>query len=145
MHFTTRQFWQCYDSLADPIKQVADENYELLKTNPSHPSLGQTGNCFGFHQYPAEQAVPSIPNFPLNLRLGVYQVPLTELMSQIQELPKIEKLLLMQFLAIEMIEEENANFFVENQEYPVWSPYNCSGAANVLMNLLETKKQEQNG
>lgn len=39
MHFTTRRFWQCYDSLPEPIQQVADENYELLKADPSHPSL----------------------------------------------------------------------------------------------------------
>ncbi|MBF2088555.1 MAG: hypothetical protein IGR80_09800 [Synechococcales cyanobacterium K44_A2020_017] len=70
---------------------------------------------------------------------------LAELMSQIQELPKIDKLRLMQFLVTELVQEEDANFFVANQEYPVWSPYNCSEAANVLMNLLATKQQEQNG
>lgn len=67
-------------------------------------------------------------------------MPLAELMSQIQELPKIDKLRLMQFLATELVKEE-ANFFVANQEYPIWSPYNCSEAANVLMNLLATKKR----
>jgi hypothetical protein len=66
-------------------------------------------------------------------------------MSQIHELPKIDKLRLMQFLATEMVNEEDANFFVANREYPVWSPYNCSEAANVLMNLLATKQQEKNG
>jgi hypothetical protein len=60
---------------------------------------------------------------------------LAELMTQIQELPKIDKLRLMQFLATELVREEAENFFVENQEYPIWSPYNCSDAANVLMNL----------
>ncbi|GET36739.1 hypothetical protein [Microseira wollei] len=74
-------------------------------------------------------------------------MPLAELMSQIQELPKIDKLRLMQFIAAELVKEEepNSNFFIANQEYPVWSPYNCSEAANVLMNLLATKQQEQNG
>jgi hypothetical protein len=38
----------------------------------------------------------------------------------------------MQFLATELVKEEDANFFVANQEYPVWSPYNCSEAANIL-------------
>lgn len=70
---------------------------------------------------------------------------LAELMSQIQELPKIDKLRLMQFLTAELIKEEDANFFVANQEYPVWSPCNCSEAASVLMNLLATKQQEKNG
>lgn len=70
---------------------------------------------------------------------------LPELMSQIQELPKLDKLKLMQFLATELVKEEDSNFFVAGQEYPVWSPYNCSEAANVLMDLLATKQQEQNG
>jgi len=70
---------------------------------------------------------------------------LTELMTQIQELPKIDKLRLMQFLATELVREEDQNVFVENQEYPIWSPYNCSEAANVLMNLLATKQQTQDG
>ena len=72
-------------------------------------------------------------------------MPLAQLMSQIQELPKIDKLRLMQFLATELVNEEDVNFFVANQEYPVWSPYNCSEAANVLMNLLATKQRGKNG
>ena len=72
-------------------------------------------------------------------------MPLAELMSHIQTLPKLDKLRLMQFLATELIKEEDANFFVANQEYPVWSPYNCSEAANVLMNLLATKQRWQDG
>jgi hypothetical protein len=85
------------------------------------------------------------PIFSPNLKRGDFQMPLTELMSQVQELSKIDKLRLMQFLATELVKEEDAtNFFVADREYPVWSPYNCSEAANVLMNLLATKQQEQN-
>ncbi|MEG4091642.1 hypothetical protein, partial [Microcoleus sp. Pol12B4] len=85
------------------------------------------------------------PIFSPNLKRGDSQMPLAELMSQIQELSKIDKLRLMQFLATELVKEEDAtNFFVADREYPVWSPYNCSEAANVLMNLLTTKQQEQN-
>ncbi|MGB3494689.1 MAG: hypothetical protein WBA57_18320 [Elainellaceae cyanobacterium] len=80
-----------------------------------------------------------------SLSRGDSPMPLAELMSQIQELPKIDKIRLMQFLATELVKEEDANFFVANQEYPIWSPYNCSEAANVLMNLLATKQQEKNG
>jgi hypothetical protein len=76
---------------------------------------------------------------------GDFHMPLAELMLQIQELPKIDKLRLMQFLATELVKEEDANFFIANQEYPIWSPYNCSEAANVLMDLLATKQQEKNG
>jgi len=79
------------------------------------------------------------------LKRGDSQMPLAEIMSQIQTLPKIDKLRLMQFLATELVKEEDANFFVANQEYPIWSPYNCSEAANVLMNLLAAKRQEKHG
>lgn len=41
---------------------------------------------------------------------------LAELQSQIQELSKIDKLRLMQFLATELVNEENRDFFVEGQE-----------------------------
>jgi len=66
-------------------------------------------------------------------------MPLVELMTQIQDLPRIDKLRLMEFLAKSLVKEEEPNFFSANQEYSVWSPYNCSEAANVLMNLLATK------
>ena len=68
-------------------------------------------------------------------------MPLAELKSKIQELSRVDKLRLTQFLATELVKEEDAtNFFVADREYPIWSPYNCSEAANVLMNLLTTKQ-----
>jgi hypothetical protein len=33
------QFWQRYRLLPDPLRRLADKNFELLKTNPHHPSL----------------------------------------------------------------------------------------------------------
>ena len=39
MHYTTRRFWQCYDALPESIHNIADQSYQLLKTNPAHPSL----------------------------------------------------------------------------------------------------------
>lgn len=39
MHFTTRRFWEYYKALPETIQEIADQSYELLKTNPSHPSL----------------------------------------------------------------------------------------------------------
>ncbi|MFM8299744.1 MAG: hypothetical protein ACKN9A_15515 [Microcystis aeruginosa] len=79
-----------------------------------------------------------------NFRKEALKMSLAELQSQIQELSKIDKLRLMQFLATELVNEENRDFFVEGQEYPIWSPYGCSEAANTLMNLLATKQKEQN-
>jgi hypothetical protein len=39
MHYTNRKFWLYYHQLPEDIQQIADASYELLKTNPSHPSL----------------------------------------------------------------------------------------------------------
>lgn len=39
MHRTTNRFWKCFESLPEPIQKVANKNFKLLKTNPSHPSL----------------------------------------------------------------------------------------------------------
>ena len=38
-HFTSPSFWRCYKSLPKHTKELADKNFELLKENPSHPSL----------------------------------------------------------------------------------------------------------
>ncbi len=37
-HFTSPSFWELY-KLPAPIRELADKNYELLKTNSRHPSL----------------------------------------------------------------------------------------------------------
>ncbi|MEO1445442.1 MAG: hypothetical protein AAFV46_04255 [Cyanobacteria bacterium J06635_11] len=39
MHYTTRRFWKCYDDLPQAVQRNADQCYELLKADPSHPSL----------------------------------------------------------------------------------------------------------
>ena len=38
-HRTTARFWQAYASLPDEIRRLADRNFELLKSDPFHPSL----------------------------------------------------------------------------------------------------------
>jgi hypothetical protein len=38
-HHTTPRFWECYNSLPEAVRALADKNYELLKTDPDHPSL----------------------------------------------------------------------------------------------------------
>ncbi|MDF5735399.1 MULTISPECIES: hypothetical protein [unclassified Nostoc] len=39
MHYTTRRFWQCYNTLPENVQQTVDQCYHLLKTDPSHLSL----------------------------------------------------------------------------------------------------------
>jgi hypothetical protein len=38
-HRASRKFWQCYDRLPEAIRQRADINFDLLKTDSRHPSL----------------------------------------------------------------------------------------------------------
>ena len=39
MHRTTNRFWKRFENLPKPVQKVSKKNFELLKTNPSHPSL----------------------------------------------------------------------------------------------------------
>jgi len=38
-HFASSRFWTCYERLPEHVRKLADKNFELLKTNPRHPSL----------------------------------------------------------------------------------------------------------
>jgi hypothetical protein len=38
-HLAGRRFWRHFEGLPPEIQQLARENFELLKTNPQHPSL----------------------------------------------------------------------------------------------------------
>jgi len=39
MHRTTDRFWKCYEKLPELVQKISKKNFELLKTNASHPSL----------------------------------------------------------------------------------------------------------
>jgi len=38
-HFASPDFWACYRLVPKSVQKLADENFELLKGNPHHPSL----------------------------------------------------------------------------------------------------------
>jgi hypothetical protein len=38
-HFVSSRFWSLYNDLPPDIRELADKNYEYLKTDPRHPSL----------------------------------------------------------------------------------------------------------
>jgi len=38
-HHTTADFWDCYGRLPEAMQRLADEKYNLLRTDPWHPSL----------------------------------------------------------------------------------------------------------
>lgn len=39
MHRTTPRFWKLFDELPEAAQSTARKNFELLKRDPSHPSL----------------------------------------------------------------------------------------------------------
>lgn len=38
-HHASRRFWALYEALPAEVRELADKNYELLKSDPRHPSL----------------------------------------------------------------------------------------------------------
>ena len=38
-HFASPAFWDAYQKLPRPVRELADKNYALLKADPSHSSL----------------------------------------------------------------------------------------------------------
>jgi len=38
-HFASPDFWTCYRQLPAVVQELADRNFELLKADPSYPSL----------------------------------------------------------------------------------------------------------
>ena len=38
-HYASSRFWSLYDALTPEVRAVADKNYDLIRTNPRHPSL----------------------------------------------------------------------------------------------------------
>lgn len=38
-NFASRAFWENYDSLPKQIQELADRNFALFRSDPSHPSL----------------------------------------------------------------------------------------------------------
>ena len=38
-HFASPDFWRLYEQLPEAIRRLADKNFDLLKSDPRHPSL----------------------------------------------------------------------------------------------------------
>ncbi|GIK54882.1 MAG: hypothetical protein BroJett015_05450 [Chloroflexota bacterium] len=67
-------------------------------------------------------------------------VTLSDLFPTIQHLPRADKLRLMQFLVINLAEDEGIPLLTPNAEYPIWTPLNAFAAAETLWHMLETPK-----
>ena len=38
-HYASSRYWSLYRALPAEVRELADKNYQLLKSNPRHPSL----------------------------------------------------------------------------------------------------------
>ncbi len=38
-HFASSKYWEAYRKLPESVQALADRKFELLKSNPAHPSL----------------------------------------------------------------------------------------------------------
>jgi hypothetical protein len=38
-HYASPRFWALYEALPSEIRDLADKNYQLLKSDPRHPSV----------------------------------------------------------------------------------------------------------
>ena len=67
----------------------------------------------------------------------------TQLLPQLRQLSRIEKLHVMQFLISELAQEESDSL-QPGLDYPVWSPDDAFEAAETMLQLLEAAKKEDN-
>lgn len=66
---------------------------------------------------------------------------ITELLPQLRKLNRADKLYVMQFLVSELAQEE-IGLLRPDLNYPVWSPYNATEAANVMLEVLKTAEEK---
>ena len=64
----------------------------------------------------------------------------TELLPQVQALPRADKLRLMQFLVFEFAREEGITLLQPDKDYPIWTPYNAFDAATTLLSVLHEEQ-----
>ena len=70
---------------------------------------------------------------------------LTELLPALQELPRADKLRVVQFLVFELAKEEGVTLFESGETYPIWTPYNAFEAADTLLNALAMDQELNHG
>jgi hypothetical protein len=67
---------------------------------------------------------------------------LTELFPAIKMLSRADKLRLMQFLVIDLAQEEGVPLLSADAEYPVWTPLHAFDAADTLLQMLKTHQAD---
>ena len=63
-----------------------------------------------------------------------------ELYPKVKMLPRADKLRLMQFLVIDLAQEDGIPLLTADDEYPVWTPINAFEAADTLFQMLQDHK-----
>jgi len=66
----------------------------------------------------------------------------TQLLPALRLLGDQEKLFIIQFLVSELSRKEN-QFFLPDQVFPVWSPHDSFGAAEILLKALNEHKGQK--
>lgn len=62
----------------------------------------------------------------------------TELVEQLRRLNRVDKLEVIQLLAVELAKEE-ANLLKPGASYDIWSPYDAVDAANIMLEALNAE------
>ena len=65
---------------------------------------------------------------------------INELFPTIKMLPRADKLRLIQFLVIDLAQEEGVPLLAGDAEYPIWTPLNAFDAADTLLQMLQTRQ-----
>ncbi len=67
---------------------------------------------------------------------------LNELFPAVKTLPRADKLRLMQFLVIDLAQEEGVPLLAAGSEFPVWTPLGAFDAAEALLRMLKAHRAE---
>jgi hypothetical protein len=68
---------------------------------------------------------------------------LTDLYPSVKTLKRADKLRLMQFLVIDLAQEEGVPLLAADGEYPIWTPIDAFGAADTLYHMLQDHQVAQ--
>ncbi len=63
----------------------------------------------------------------------------TELLNMLQSLNRVDKLYVIQVLVSKLAQQET-DLIKQEQSYPVWSPYDASEAATIMLEALQADK-----
>lgn len=68
---------------------------------------------------------------------------LTDLYPSVKTLKRADKLRLMQFLVIDLAQEEGVPLLAADAEYPIWTPIDAFEAADTLYQMLQDHRASQ--